>query len=263
MIGRVPILYLPGFFWPGDEFFFNPNFGFDSREGSYIQTTTYLHGSKPKEDSPLSFLQIADSGDTGYTLEPHGLFLRKVPGTTTAPTDTTNLKLLLDAYSRLGVLAGLAGDYSPLATFRTAIGVSRTIFPTSAFGYPYDLYQTYTPFWVNADGTSQSYWNSSSLFGLVVPFRYGLEGTLQHEREYLLAHRGVSVLLRPLLHERLLQPLRGEHALHAPVAAVHHPCNDTEPTEPFLGSRGKDRSLRKLSAFHSCKHFPFRTSTWR
>jgi lipopolysaccharide assembly outer membrane protein LptD (OstA) len=178
MVGRVPIFYLPAFFWPGDDFFFNPNFGFRSREGSFLQTTTYLFGRKPKQDSPLSFLQIADSGDTGYSLEPHGMFLRKVPGSAAGPADTRSLKLLVDAYTRLGVFTGLAGDFSPLATFRTGIGVSRTIFPTTAFGYPYDLYQTYTPFWVEPDGTLPSYWNSSSLFGLVVPFRLGLEGSL-------------------------------------------------------------------------------------
>ena len=165
LVGRVPVLWLPGFFWPGDDFFFNPNFGTRTREGAFMQTTTYLFGRKPKEDSPFSFLQIADSTDAGYTLEPHGLFLRKVPGTSTTPPDTRNVKLLLDAYSHLGVFAGLTGDLSPLATFRTGIGFSRTIFPDN------------TPFWINPDGTIQSYWNSSSLFGLVVPFRLGLEGT--------------------------------------------------------------------------------------
>ncbi len=167
LVGRVPILWLPGFFWPGDEFFFNPNFGSNTREGSYVQTTTYLFGRKAKEDSPLSFLQIADSTDAGYTLEPHGLFLRKVPGTTTTTPDTRNVKLLLDAYSNLGLFAGLTGDLSPLATFRTGIGFSRTIFDNNS------------PLWVNPDGSVQSYWNSSSLFGLVVPFRFGLEGTLR------------------------------------------------------------------------------------
>ncbi len=82
LIGRVPILYLPGFFWPGDDFFFNPNVGYRPREGSFLQTTTYLLGRKPREDSPFSFLQLTGSGDAGYALQPHGLFLRKMPGYT-------------------------------------------------------------------------------------------------------------------------------------------------------------------------------------
>ena len=74
----------PGFFWPGDDFFFNPNVGYRPREGSFLQTTTYLIGRKAKQDSPFSFLQLSGSGDTGYALEPHGLFLRKMPGVTAA-----------------------------------------------------------------------------------------------------------------------------------------------------------------------------------
>jgi hypothetical protein len=179
MVGRVPILYLPGFFWPGDDFFFNPNFGSRSREGSFLQTTTYLMGRKPRQDSPLSFLQIADSGDAGYILEPHGFFLRKVPGAAAGAADSRTLKLLLDAYSRLGVFAGLTGDFSPLATFRTGFAASRTVFSTASFGAPYNVYQSYTPFWPEPDGTFSSYWNSSSIFGQTVPFRFGFDGSLR------------------------------------------------------------------------------------
>ena len=64
MIGRVPILYLPGFFWPGDEFFFNPNIGLQAREGSFVQTTTYLLGRKPAQDTPFSFLQLSSASGT-------------------------------------------------------------------------------------------------------------------------------------------------------------------------------------------------------
>ncbi|MGA2481281.1 MAG: hypothetical protein ABSG63_21305, partial [Spirochaetia bacterium] len=131
-IGRVPILYIPGIFWPGDDFFFNPNFGYRSREGTFLQTTTYLVGRKPKEDNAFSFLQLSNSGDTGYALEPHGVFLRKVPTNEPAPASAANLKLMLDAYSHLGFLAGVAGDFSPLATFRTSVGLSRTIFADSS-----------------------------------------------------------------------------------------------------------------------------------
>jgi lipopolysaccharide assembly outer membrane protein LptD (OstA) len=175
MIGRVPILYIPGFFWPGDDFIFNPNVGYKNREGSFLQTTTYLIGRKAKQDSPLSFLQVSDSGDTGYSLEPNGLFLRKVPTSTQAKDDGHTLKIMLDAYSRLGAFVGVAGDFSPLTTFRAGIGVSRSIFYDS-------LSASYTPFLPTAvvgHQVGDQFWNSSSLFGITVPFRVGLDGTFK------------------------------------------------------------------------------------
>ena len=175
MIGRVPMpLYIPGFFWPGDDFIFNPTFGYKSREGAYVQTTTYLLGRRPKQDNPFTFLQLTESGDTGYDLEPHGLFLRKVPTNTAAQQSKSTVKLMLDVYSRLGILGGVAGDFSPLATFRTSIGVSRSLFqPVAGFFTPF------LPEAVTGYSIGQQFWNSSSLLGLGVPFRYGLEGTFQ------------------------------------------------------------------------------------
>src|SRR5208283_870578 len=128
MVGRVPLLYLPGFFLPGDDFFFNPNLGYKNREGSFLQTTTYLIGRKPKQDSPFGFLQLNESGDAGYNLEYNGLFLRKIPVSTPIPDNGQTLKLMADAYSRLGFLVGLDGSFAPLATFRTSVGLSRSIF---------------------------------------------------------------------------------------------------------------------------------------
>jgi len=175
LIGRVPILYLPGFFWPGDDFFFNPNVGYKTREGSFLQTTTYLIGRKPKQDSPFSFLQLTGSGDAGYATEPHGLFLRKIPGRTPPKDDGHTLKLMLDAYSRLGVMAGLAGDFSPLGTFRTSLALSRSIFLDSTS----QLYTPYLPVSNPPYNVGDEFWNSSSVFGSVVPFRYGMEGSLK------------------------------------------------------------------------------------
>jgi len=176
MIGRVPIMYLPGFFLPGDDFFFNPNIGYRNREGSFLQTTTYLMGRKAKQDTPFGFLQLNESGDAGYNLELNGLFLRKVPVSTPIPDKGKTLKLMADAYSRLGFLAGLDGDFSPLATFRTSLGLSRSIFldPTT------NLYTPYLPFFASGPySVGQEFWNSSSVFGATIPLRFGLEGTFK------------------------------------------------------------------------------------
>ena len=53
-VGRIPVFYLPGFYYPKDELIFNPSFGYDARKGYYFQTTTYLYGRKPLDTSSSS-----------------------------------------------------------------------------------------------------------------------------------------------------------------------------------------------------------------
>ncbi|HTP57975.1 MAG TPA: hypothetical protein VMM82_03595, partial [Spirochaetia bacterium] len=175
MVGRVPLLYIPAFFWPGDELFFHPNPGYDNRLGVYVQTTTYLIGRKTTQDNPFSFLQITDTGGPAYREELRGLFLRKIPGEAPPPNKGT-LKFLLDGYSRLGIFTGLQGDFSPLATFRAGLGFSRSIFQyTDSSGATY-----YTPFF---PGNGEMYWNTSSVAGTLLPFRFGLDGSIQNSSD--------------------------------------------------------------------------------
>ena len=42
---------MPFFYYPKDEMIFNPVFGYKPREGYYVQTTTYLVGRKPLQNS--------------------------------------------------------------------------------------------------------------------------------------------------------------------------------------------------------------------
>ena len=172
MMGRVPIFYTPAFFWPGDEIVFNPSPGFRNREGTFLQTTTYLMGKKKAQDNTFSLLQMTDTGGGDYTPQLHGIFLHKAPASGTAPAPGGTLKLLVDAYSRLGVFAGLTGDFPPLTTFRAGIGISRSVFFDAVSG-------SYTPYWTQPDGTVSSYWNTSSVLGLSVPFRFGVEGDVK------------------------------------------------------------------------------------
>ena len=172
-VGRVPMLYLPVFFWPGDRVVFNPALGYRVREGTYVQTTTYLIGRRETEqDNPLSFLKLEETGATAYDLELHGLFLRKIPVTGTPESAGQSLKLMLDAYSRLGAFVGLAGKFPPLASFTAGLGVSRSLFGN---GTSNASSVAWTQFW---EGDSS--WNTSTILGLEVPFRFGLEGELKH-----------------------------------------------------------------------------------
>ena len=47
LMGRVPILYLPFFFYPGKSLIFNPLFGFDSMKGSFMTLSYELYGQEP------------------------------------------------------------------------------------------------------------------------------------------------------------------------------------------------------------------------
>ncbi len=53
-MGRVPILYLPVFYYPGKTLTFNPLFGYDSVKGSFVTLTYELYGSNPLKDAKSS-----------------------------------------------------------------------------------------------------------------------------------------------------------------------------------------------------------------
>ena len=224
-VGRVPVLYLPAFFWPGDDFFFNPNIGYKQREGSFLQTTTYLLGRKPKEDTPFSFLQLTGSGDAGYALEPHGLFLRKMPGTIAPKSDGHTLKLMADIYSRLGIMAGLAGDFSPLGTFRASIARSRTIF--------YDSF--------NGSVHAVPPKCGRRVLELLVrvrpqpPAAVRARGLSQGKRQRVLADGRFSVFLRPYLPNRFLHAVRERNALRSVRPAERDSPDDSAAGDPFMG----------------------------
>ncbi|HRY56058.1 MAG TPA: hypothetical protein P5142_15650 [Spirochaetia bacterium] len=168
-VGNVPVLWLPFFYYPGDELVFNPVFGFRSREGRFVQTTTYLLGQKPKKAETTSIFKLVDQGGTGSgRTELKGLFLRRVPGQ--APKDEGMLKAMLDVYSGLGGFAGLQGSFPSAGPFTKldfslGLGLSRSLFDVGTANYsPY----------VSA-GDWESVWNRSEFLGLGLPLRFGLE----------------------------------------------------------------------------------------
>jgi lipopolysaccharide assembly outer membrane protein LptD (OstA) len=165
-IGRLPVMYLPFFFRPGDQFFFHPAIGTRDREGNFLQTTTYLIGQKPRTPSAISVLAATEEQGQQYRRVIKGLFLRQPEGEKVPVTDNRFLKIFLDFYSRLGAFTGISGDFSPKGSFRAGIGLSRNIYYDNGY---------YTP-WVEEDGTYRSLWNKAWLFGMQLPFRYGLDG---------------------------------------------------------------------------------------
>ncbi len=167
-VGEVPILYLPFFYYPGQEIVFHPAIGYRDREGRFVQTTTYLIGQKAASSSEdgLNLFRAVDSGEE-YEKELRGVFLQdtSVPRKD-ASKDT--LKLLADIYSNLGAFIGAEGLFESKGMlkslkFNAGLGFSRSIFTDSGY---------YTPF--AGPGNYESVWNSSTLWGMEVPFRYSV-----------------------------------------------------------------------------------------
>ncbi len=177
-LGRVPILYFPFFFHPGDNLFFHPAVGYRDEEGYYLQTTTYLLGRRSKVNSSLSFLQVAEDTNVQYNTKIRGLFLRKTTPVSSAEqsaapynTQDSYVKLLFDIYSRLGVFAGIESkivDLGILKSLQANLSIARS---RNIFREP----EGYTQFLQRPDGTFTSLWNSSNLFGLTLPIRYGAD----------------------------------------------------------------------------------------
>jgi lipopolysaccharide assembly outer membrane protein LptD (OstA) len=168
-LGELPVLWLPFFFYPGDEIVFHPVFGYRSRVGRFVQTTTYLIGQKPAKES-TGILSLG--GGSSGPKKVHGLFLRPTDEAGAKVDTSSSLKLLADVYSNLGAFVGLDGGFSKLGaltslSLKSGLGLSRSLFYEST-GY-------YSPFDAASDPAYTSVWNSSSLFGQTVPFRYGLD----------------------------------------------------------------------------------------
>lgn len=166
-VGNVPVLYLPFFYYPGQEIVFHPAIGYRAREGRFVQTTTYLIGEKTATaEDELNLFKTSSSGP-GYEKELRGVFLRdsNIPKSQ-GSKDT--LKILADVYSNLGAFLGLEGVFEAKGVFQNiqfsaGLGLSRSLFYDSGY---------YTPF--SDAGGNESVWNGSFLWGLALPFRYAL-----------------------------------------------------------------------------------------
>ena len=166
-VGEIPLLYIPFFYYPADEMIFHPVIGFRSREGGFVQTTTYLIGRPRVNESEASSIARILGASNDMEKERQGLFLRST-GRRVVDTNTVSLKVLLDHYVNLGTYFGVdlylprsrSGIRNP-SEFSLGLGFTRTVSLTG---------MGYTPFAPDYDGTSD--WNHSNLFSISVPFRY-------------------------------------------------------------------------------------------
>ncbi len=169
-VGRVPMLYIPWFFFPGDRLFFNPAVGVRNREGAFIQTTTYFFGQSEDSDPPFSIMQIAEA-PTDQQREIRGLYLRipDEPKKVTRPDWT--LKMMADVYTTLGYYGGIAGsqpDWGPFESlnWRIGVGASRNIYMANG---------VYTSYYIDELGQARRRWNTGYFANTELPFRYETE----------------------------------------------------------------------------------------
>jgi lipopolysaccharide assembly outer membrane protein LptD (OstA) len=163
-VGEIPVLYIPFFYFPGDEMIFHPVIGYRSREGGFVQTTTYLIGQPKANASESSLSKIIGNSDNNEK-EVQGLFLRNTSRPIKNP-DSVSLKAIFDYYVNLGTYTALdlttpkKGIFNQL-DLSLGLGFTRTVSDADGF---------FTPFWPNYDGTYER--NESNLFSKNVPFRY-------------------------------------------------------------------------------------------
>jgi hypothetical protein len=168
-VGNIPVLWLPAFYYPMDEIIFHPVLGTRPREGTFLQTTTYILG-RPKAQATAenSITRIFGSTEDGEQ-ERVGLFLRTT-GPRTVSTEEPRLSILFDAYTNLGFYLGTELSFPQknnfgVFNFSFGLGLTRNIYQVRYGNSPF----------ANYDGTSE--WNSSYLFALNVPLRFRMEMT--------------------------------------------------------------------------------------
>lgn len=178
-VGRVPLFYFPFFFKPGDELFFNPALGSRDREGTFIQTTTYLIGEPEEDDTALSFLRVADEQSDSRQLAIDGLYLREADEPVKQYPQGWSIKVMTDVYSALGAFLGARGAVSDLGVvsqlqFYGGVAVSRNIYAYSYSGQA----TTFSPFYL-AEGTPRSVLNTTHIGPVELPVRLALDTTMR------------------------------------------------------------------------------------
>lgn len=111
-IGRVPILYVPFFFFPGSRMVGNPSFGFSSNRGRFISTTYELFGTYPAASSSdvSSFASILKTNSSEEASVSNGVYFGSgVPaeGLGKWAADTKSyFAIMADAYESAGLALG-------------------------------------------------------------------------------------------------------------------------------------------------------------
>ena len=120
-IGRVPLLWLPFFFFPGSQITGNPAIGFTSARGAFLNTTFELLGkaeSVENSDSGESFMSVLSSSEDKGDMLPNGAYYSSsVPLSEAerwARETGSYVALMADAYAETGLHLGVDSSISLL-----------------------------------------------------------------------------------------------------------------------------------------------------
>ena len=142
-MGTVPILYIPFFFKPGDNLFFNPSLGYSSRKGFTLFNTVYLFGKKSVNNEDASLLDFDFNSVYNANKNPYirnGYLTYFFAKDVVSRINKDYVKLIFDIYSNLGFYSGLDFDVSAtLGSFKTfegsfGLGFTRTLYKHSSTG---------------------------------------------------------------------------------------------------------------------------------
>ncbi len=171
-VGRVPLLWLPAFYYPKDELIFNPSFGYKSRTGYFFNTTTYLYGRKSADsssssdddddDDKINFFSLMNTSSMKEQVR-EGLILHNLDKDFTGDT-SHYVKIMADYYENLGIMTGIdanvvPGSYLTSVIANVELGFSNTVFYNNS---------TYTPYNALVDKVT----DGSNFMGMEAPFRY-------------------------------------------------------------------------------------------
>jgi len=171
-VGEIPVLYIPFFFFAADDLIFRPVIGYRTREGGFIQTTTYILGRPKASTEEQSSITRIMGNSSDMERERQGLFLRST-GKKMKDPDETSLKFMLDYYTNLGAYTGVdfslpkKGILNPL-DLSVGLGFSRTL---NQMGSEYNPYAPND----NGEYDGEFQKDKANLFSKEVPFRYRLK----------------------------------------------------------------------------------------
>ena len=114
-IGRVPILWLPFFYFPGSELTGNPSIGFSSEKGAFINTTFELLGRadsvSERDGDEDSFMSLFSSASDSENMQPDGAYYSSSEPLSQnekwARDTDSYIAIMADAYAAAGLHLGL------------------------------------------------------------------------------------------------------------------------------------------------------------
>lgn len=182
-VGHVPLLYLPVFYYPKDELIFNPTFGYKNRHGYYFQTTTYILGRKPLDDSSSDTSSSSSNADEVSAedltkgifnfMKPSSLKEQRLEGLVLHNLeedykgDTSSyFKLIGDYYTNLGGVVGFDGIYQPNNKYVSSLGAGLQLGFTNTV---FEKRGVYTPY----SSAGEKMKDGATFLGREYPYRFG------------------------------------------------------------------------------------------